>query len=591
MTSIDSHCTTCGVPLTGPVCAVCGGDAQVLPLADGDGNLPRFGTDTGKPELEWAHEAWARGEHARVVSHCLAAEGAQGIKNISLPEGPAFVAVLGGMSVIIRVRPKQEQIVIETPVARLPETQYVGAMRLALELSGGSRSAARYAVRGDMLVLRMVGRIDVMSPHVIQSALKSIVGQASDDARVMSTSVHARVLVTDEHVNMDLDKLPEAPVLDLDPQPGASLRGAQQAAPVATPRVAIETAAPKSTGMSGMFQSVAPILSADSPSSPRASVTPAPPPVSATPSPPAAPPPAASPPAARPLGLAPPPPKPGAATVPAFPSSSASGPAPTSQAVTRPGPPRPPPPKAPPPTVRSKEEGIPAELAASLVDGKSDHIGTPTPIVGVLRLPEAQRSTASARAVTASDGLVNLLHKAQTIGAVLSFADLPASMMLLIRATVYRAVFDHESQAPSAVAHLFNETAAMTREIYITAPGKRRGAMAIPSPQPAFDVMQTIVDKGGDVPIQNPMQVTPITTSQEAKQHLARYLSEIDQAPQDLELRHFLALGALSELLVRTKLPPPTQERLKGIVALAEREGAKQQNVELMMTALSRMIA
>ena len=581
MTSIDSHCTTCGVPLTGPVCAVCGGNAEVLPLADGDGNLPRFGIEAGKPELEWAHEAWARGEHARVVSHCLAAEGAQGIKNISLPEGPAFIALVGGMSVIIRVRPKQEQIVIETPVARLPETQYVGAMRLALELSGGSRSAARYAVRADLLVLRMVGRIDVMSPHVIQSALKSIVAQAADDARVMSTSVHARVLGTDEHVNMDLDKLPEAPVLDLDPQPGASSGGGAQAA-VGAPRAAAPAAppaAPKSTGLSGMFQSVAPILGADGPSSPPRPPAPEPaapqaaPPRAAPPAAAKAPAPAASP-AARPLGLAPPP-APDRKPVPA----SAS---PTSQALTKPGPPRPPPPKASPPTVRSKEQGGQAD---------PNRIGTPTPAVGVLQLPEAQRSTPSAPAVSPADGLVNLLHKAQTIGAVLSFADLPASMMLLIRAAVYRAVFDHETLAPSAVAYLFNETAALTKEIYITAPGKRRGAMAIPSPQPAFDVMQTIVDTRGEVPGKNTMQVTPITTSQEAKQHLARYLSEIDQMPQDLELRHFLTLGALSELLVRTKLPGPTQDRLKGIVALAEREGANQQNVELMMTALSRMIA
>ena len=78
---------------------------------------------------------------------------------------------------------------------------------------------------------------------------------------------------------------------------------------------------------------------------------------------------------------------------------------------------------------------------------------------------------------------------------------------------------------------------------------------------------------------------------QEAKQHLAPYVSEIDQAPSDLELRHFLALGALSELLVRTKLPAATQERLRGIIGHARKEGAKQPVVELMMTALTRMIA
>lgn len=551
MTSIEGHCTSCGVPLTGPSCAVCGGSQEAFPLADGDGNLPRFGTEAGKPELEWAHEAWSRGEHGRVVSHCLAALGAQGIKNIALPEGPAFVAVIGGLSAIIRVRPRQDQIVLETPVARLPETQYVGAMRLALELSGGTRSAARYAVRADTLILRIVGRLDVMTPHAIQAALESIIAQAADDARVMSTSVHARVLTTEEHVDMDLDKLPEAPLLDLE-RPGGEPSAKRTAPPPAgAPPPA------KASGTSGMFQSVAPILTPESGGATPAKAPPAP---------------AAAPPATA-LRVPPPP-------------------APTSQALTKPGAARlaPPPPSAArpaPPTVRSKEGNLPPEATPS-TDAKGDKnmIGAPTPIVGAMMVPEAAASEPSP-----ADGLVDLLHKAQTIGAVLSFADQPASMMLLIRAAVYRAVFDHESVAPAAVAHLFNETASMTKEIYITAPGKRRGAMAIPSAQPAFDVMQTIVDQRGAVPVSNPIQVTPITTSQEAKQHLARYLSEIDQAPQDLELRHFLALGALSELLVRTKLPVPTMERLKGIVALAEREGAKPQNVELMMTALSRMIA
>ena len=103
--------------------------------------------------------------------------------------------------------------------------------------------------------------------------------------------------------------------------------------------------------------------------------------------------------------------------------------------------------------------------------------------------------------------------------------------------------------------------------------------------------MARVVAQRGEIDAPEPLVVQPITTAQEAKQHLARYVSEIDQAPSDLELRHFLALGALSELLVRTKLPAATQERLRGIIGHARKEGAKQPVVELMMTALTRMIA
>lgn len=190
-----------------------------------------------------------------------------------------------------------------------------------------------------------------------------------------------------------------------------------------------------------------------------------------------------------------------------------------------------------------------------------------------------------------ADQLCELLHRAQTLGAVLSFADQPATMCLLIRATLYRSVYQHEAEVPRAVAFLHAATAPMTKEIYITAPGKRRGSMAIPPTSPAFEAMNQIVSQRGEVEPGEPMAVQPITTAQEAKQHLARYVSEIDQAPSDLDLRHFLALGALSELLVRTKLPAATQERLRGIIAHAQKEGPARPVVDLMMTALTRMIA
>ena len=148
-----------------------------------------------------------------------------------------------------------------------------------------------------------------------------------------------------------------------------------------------------------------------------------------------------------------------------------------------------------------------------------------------------------------------------------------------------------EAEVPRAVAYLYAATAPMTKEIYITAPGKRRGSMAIPPTSPAFEAMNNIVSQRGEVEPGEPMAVQPITTAQEAKQHLARYVSEIDQAPSDLDLRHFLALGALSELLVRTKLPAATQERLRGIISHAQKEGPARPVVDLMMTALTRMIA
>ena len=49
--------------------------------------------------------------------------------------------------------------------------------------------------------------------------------------------------------------------------------------------------------------------------------------------------------------------------------------------------------------------------------------------------------------------------------------------------------------------------------------------------------------------------------------------------------------GYTPELLVRTKLPAKTEQRLRDIVAYAQRDGAKPGTIDLLMTALSRIVA
>ncbi len=85
----------------------------------------------------------------------------------------------------------------------------------------------------------------------------------------------------------------------------------------------------------------------------------------------------------------------------------------------------------------------------------------------------------------------------------------------------------------------------------------------------------------GQVPEETPLHIDPLTTAALAREHLGRYLREIERAPADPMLRHFLAIGALSELLVRTKLPAKTEQRLRDIVAYAQRDGAKPGTIEL----------
>lgn len=586
MTSTSTHCPACGIPIDGSLCMACGSAGEPLALVDGDGDLPVFPADTSRPELEWAGEAWTRGEYARVVSHCLSAEGAQGIKSRTAPEGPAFVAVVGGVAVIIRVQEQLGQVVVETPVARLPRTQYVGAMRAALELSSSTRSNAKYNARGDVLLLRSVGVLASMTPTVLQGTLKAIVAAAIDDAKVLSTSVQARAFTSQDHIHLDLDSVPDDRPLDL----GDNRHRAPSKKPT-IPADATREFHPTPNPFSGAALSAPPIPAAFA-----AEPTPNPALKATAVSP------GVVPPAARNASISKMPAvkKPSGSTFPAIPALS-----PTSAPVT------PTQPAAgasglktglrPPASAAGAASAAPAPSAPVTKPAAAAPAPAPKPAI---RRPSASipqavvtANAASAPAPQAASNetpqsaLCELLHKAQTLGAMLSFADQPASMALLIRASVYRTLLEFESTLPAAVSVLWTETQPLTKEIYITAPGIRRGAMAIPSANEAFEVMQRIVDARGEVPRAETPQITPITTSQEAKQHLARYVSEIDQTPKDLELRHFLALGALAELLVRAKLPAPTLERLRGIIAHAKRDGATQPVVDLMMTALSRMMA
>jgi hypothetical protein len=158
-------------------------------------------------------------------------------------------------------------------------------------------------------------------------------------------------------------------------------------------------------------------------------------------------------------------------------------------------------------------------------------------------------------------------------------------MTWLVRSTVFRSVYDFKETVPDAVAHLYRCT-GIGRD---PASGGGATPSQFPASEPALLVMERVIVSRALMPKEKSLSVEPMVSAAQAKEHVARYLSEIDRAPGDPGLRHFLALGALTELLVRTKLPPQTDQRLRDIVAHAQREGAKQTAIDLMMTALQRI--
>jgi len=163
--------------------------------------------------------------------------------------------------------------------------------------------------------------------------------------------------------------------------------------------------------------------------------------------------------------------------------------------------------------------------------------------------------------------------------------------LLLVRAAVFRAVHEHHASVPNAVTHLYRSTRPVTREIWQTRPDPGRGVVPVPVAEPALAALEQIVAARANVPKEKPVSIEPWTSAAQAKDSLGKLLTEIELAPSDPSLRHYLALGALCELLCRTRLPAATDQRLRDIVAFAQREGAKPPVMELMMTSIRKIVA
>lgn len=209
--------------------------------------------------------------------------------------------------------------------------------------------------------------------------------------------------------------------------------------------------------------------------------------------------------------------------------------------------------------------------------------------------PPSRRSSVTpppmaAPASPQAERLCELLRQAQALATALSFEEKPATTMLLVRSTVFRAIYAHHEALPDAVAHLYRCTAAATKEIWLSS-ARRTQSTQIPTAEPALLVMERIVSAQARMPKETPIVLDPLTSAQQAKEHLSRYLAEIECAPPEPNIRHFLALGALTELLVRTKLPAQTQQRVREIIEYAQRDGKKPESTELMMTAITRIAA
>ncbi len=596
----SDFCAACGFPLRGPRCEACGVDRS-----------PALSLSRRPPpaDADWdgsSVDAWRTRDPVRFVAHCASAEAGTNVQATTLQDGVGWIVPFGATTLFVALDAANERMSIDVPVVRVAERQRVPLLRTALELSGGSEPF-RLCLRDDLLLLRRVGRVAAFTPEALRGALRESGEAAQRLAATMAAWFDARPPFSEEQrASLTWASAGRARPLksfSSPPAPGRSqgapsVRAAGPPTPVSAARAPLEElsawAAPP---LPRLPESVArPIREADvlpdilSPSlasapaslgvasgalsvknggapTPKSGILPPAHDVGA---------------ASRAIGsMAMPGSDGGAAKPPAAAGPLSGEHAPAADTPGQAG-------------DRRSARTVPFRRStSSVMAAVTTPVSVRPPALPEVEIDPPSRQSIPSRPEAANapaDRLCQLLRDAQVLGAALSFQERPGVMVLLIRCTVFRAIYEHGEAMPDAVAHLYRCTAAATREL-VQAEGGSRRANTAGVAEPAFLVMERLVTLRGQVPEEKRLHIDPLTTAALAREHLGRYLREIERAPADPVLRHFLALGALSELLVRTKLPAKTEQRLRDIVAYAQRDGAKPGTIELLMTALSRIVA
>jgi hypothetical protein len=627
----------CGWPLRGARCDACGENQAPLVLED---SMRRFAPhrypgldDEG---LEKATDAFRRGDFARAVTVYLGTEAGLSVRTITHPEGPAWTVAGAESTVFVFVELEPMQLVIESPIARLPRTQRIAVMRFALELCEDDRLSSRICIRDDLLVMRFVAQLGAAPPALVRHVVHEMLEMSERYTELFMAAFNARVPSRAE-IRSSAESIgkkrqlgtlrpstPRAPVVQPPPptlRPDPSAPREDDMPPVLAPMFGADNA------RRGPSDELPPILTPPSilrdsrrASSQSADDIPAilmPPSMAREPR-------RSSSSDDIPAILAPPPPtrdtgKPlSFDDIPAILAPQAMLESTSSDAW-----------EAMPPVLMPSEVGssvvrasavavaassgapsereispttarlgaIPAVMMSTHTTASSNRhrttMGLSDPSRAIGMDPETEisgRKPGGDKPATPADKLCELLQRGQVLATALSFAERQATTLLLVRAVVYRAIYDYGESVPDAVSYLSRTTATATRVIWSsTAPSDKNVPM--PMAEPSLLAMQQVVAQRAQMPKEPKLANQPFTTAGQAREHLAKYVEEIEQSPNDQPLRHFLALGALCELLVRARLPSQTSQKIKDIVAHAQREAVRPaSSLELMMAALKRII-
>jgi hypothetical protein len=104
-------------------------------------------------------------------------------------------------------------------------------------------------------------------------------------------------------------------------------------------------------------------------------------------------------------------------------------------------------------------------------------------------------------------------------------------------------------------------------------------------------VINDILATRGEMVEPRPVEIPPLPSPEATRQHVRRYLDEIGRATPDLDLQHYLLLGALAELLVRVPLDEEARKHMLQVYAESRRRGPTPEALTLLFTTIERVSA
>jgi hypothetical protein len=196
MTEPPGFCGVCGWPLAAPSCAACGASAGDVPALEDYVDLSILGGARPEdyPELKNAFLAWQQKDWNRMIGQCLVALGVESPQITPLPEGQGWAFVQDSAVIYLSTDKARSEVAIESPMVRVSARLRVPLFRTLLELNDRALGAARFCLRGDLVVLRFADRLTNVAPPKLVAAIRELALRADGWDDLLALTFSARMV-------------------------------------------------------------------------------------------------------------------------------------------------------------------------------------------------------------------------------------------------------------------------------------------------------------------------------------------------------------------------------------------------------------